>query len=49
MLKVLADAYNNHRLSRKPMTAEEKAEYIKKSKEFSKYKVKKNCIIIFLN
>lgn len=39
MFKVLSDYYNNHRLSRKPMPAEERAEFIRKSKEFSQYKV----------
>lgn len=39
MFKVLSDYYNNHRLSRKPMTAEERTEFIRKSKEFSAFKV----------
>lgn len=39
MFKVLSDYFNNHRLSRKPMPAEERAEFIKKSKEFSAFKV----------
>lgn len=39
MLKILSDVMNNHRLSRKPMTQEDRAEFIKKSKEFSAFKV----------
>jgi hypothetical protein len=40
MFKLLQDFYNNHRLSRKQMPEEEKLEFIKKSKEFSLFKVK---------
>mgnify|MGYP000943407436 CR=1 FL=1 len=39
MFKLLQDFYNNHRLSRKQMPQEEKMEFIKKSKEFSLFKV----------
>jgi len=39
MFKVLSDYFNNHRLSRKPMPAEEREEFIRKSKEFSAFKV----------
>lgn len=39
IFKILGDIYNNHRVSRKPMTVEDKEEFIKKSKEFSLYKV----------
>lgn len=35
--KMLNEFANSHRLTRKPMPAEEKAEYIKKCKEFSLY------------
>jgi len=40
MFKVLSDYFNTHRLGRKPMPSEERAEFIKKSKEFSAFKVK---------
>ena len=35
VFKMLTEFHNTHRLSRKPMPAEEKAEYVKKAKEFS--------------
>jgi hypothetical protein len=38
VFKMLTEAHNSHRLSRKEMPKEEKAEYIKKCKEFSLYK-----------
>jgi hypothetical protein len=41
MFKILQDFYNNHRLSRKQMPIDEKLEFIKKSKEFSLFKVNK--------
>lgn len=40
MFKVLSDHFNTHRLARKPLTSDEKAEFIIKSKEFSAFKVK---------
>ncbi len=57
MFKVLSDFFNNHRLSRKPITREEREKFVKKSKEFSLFKVYfkkvefkffKNYFIIFL-
>jgi hypothetical protein len=38
VFKMLTEFHNTHRLSRKPMPAEEKAEYIKKAKEYSLFR-----------